>query len=349
MGLVYGIFICIITSLIAILFSNYVGITLFGFEKSPFSPIIFSIIIGMLLNNFFEELNKFNVGFKFCIKYILKAGIILLGIRLSLFDFYLYGAKSLIVVIPCIICTLLIVRFLKSFFNVSENLAQLIAVGTSICGATAIVALAPSIKAKKTEITYAVANITIFGIFAMFIYPFLGNFLFSGDDTSIGLFLGSSIHETAQVAGSGMIYAEQYFRPDVIGIATLTKLVRNTLMVIVIPLLAHRALSKSQSNVKISSIFPYFILGFIAFGLLRTFGDYYFYSLNNSGSLEWKIFVDSAKHSAEFLLIIAMSAVGYNTNFRYFKDLGIRPFYLGFIAATVVGMVSVLTIMILVS
>ena len=349
MGLVYGIFICIVTSLLAIFLSNYVGITLFGFEKSPFSPIIFSILIGIFLNNSFKELNNLNDGFKFCIKYILKAGIILLGIRLSLFDFYLYGAKSLFVIIPCIICTILIVRYLKGFFKVSENLAQLIAVGTSICGATAIVALAPSIKAKKVEITYAVANITIFGIFAMFIYPFLGNFLFSGDDTSIGIFLGSSIHETAQVAGSGMIYAEQYFRPDVIGIATLTKLVRNTLMVIVIPLLAHMALSKSQNNLKISSIFPYFILGFIGFGLLRTFGDYYFYSLNNSGSLEWKIFVDSAKHSAEFLLIIAMSAVGYNTNFRYFKDLGIRPFYLGFIAATVVGMVSAFTILILVN
>ena len=344
MANIYGIFICFVTSLLAIFLSNYVGITIFGFEKSPFSPIIFSIIIGILLNNSFKGINNFNNGFKFCIKYILKAGIILLGIRLSLFDFYLYGVKSLFVIIPCIICTILIVRYLKGFFNVSENLAQLIAVGTSICGATAIVALAPSINAKKTEITYAVANNTIFGIFAMFIYPFLGNFLFSGDDTSIGIFLGSSIHETAQVAGSGMIYAEQYFRPDVIGIATLTKLVRNTLMVIVIPLLAHMALSKSQRNLKISSIFPYFILGFIVFGLLRTFGDYYFYSLNNSGSLEWKIFVDSAKHSAEFLLIIAMSAVGYNTNFRYFKDLGIRPFYLGFIAASVVGIVSTVII-----
>ena len=84
-------------------------------------------------------------------------------------------------------------------------------------------------------------------------------------------------------------------------------------------------------------------------GLLRTFGDYIFYSLNNSGSLEWKIFVDAIKHSAEFLLIIAMSAVGYNTNLKQFKELGIRPFYLGFIAATVVGMVSAFTIMILVN
>ena len=69
-----------------------------------------------------------------------------------------------------------------------------------------------------------------------------------------------------------------------------------------------------------------------------------FFSLNNSGSLEWGIFVESAKDLAEFLLIIAMSAVGYNTSFRNFKELGIRPFYLGFIAASVVGIVSTVII-----
>ena len=338
---------CFFTAIMAIVLSYFVGNILLGFEESPFSPIIFSLIIGIVLSNSKIELYKLKKGFQFCINYILKAGIILLGIRLSLFDFYLYGTKSLFVIIPCIICTIMVVRYLKGILNVSENLAQLIAVGTSICGATAILALAPSIKAKKTEITYAIANITVFGIFAMFIYPFLGNLLFSIDDTSIGIFIGSSIHETAQVAGSAMIYSEQFSRPDVIGIATLTKLVRNTLMVVVIPLLAHRVLSKNSSNLKISSIFPYFILGFISFGLLRTFGDYYFFSLKNKGSLEWKIFVDSLTHSAEFLLIVAMAAVGYNTNFIYFKNLGIRPFYLGFIAATVVSIVSIGTLTII--
>ena len=146
---------------------------------------------------------------------------------------------------------------------------------TSICGATAIVALAPSINAKKTEITYAIANITVFGLLAMFFYPFIANNIFS-NDLSIGLFLGSSIHETAQVAGSGLIYADQYLRQDVVGIAMLTKLVRNTLMVIVIPYLAHRSLSNYNTRPNVSKIFPYFIIGFIVFGLVRTFGDYYF-------------------------------------------------------------------------
>jgi len=335
-----GIILCIITAITAIYLSNYVGITLLEFKKSPLSPIIFAILLGLIINNITIRLVKLESGFKFCIKYLLKLGIIFLGIRISLLDFVLYGSKSLIVVIPCILCTIILISLLKDKFDVSENLSLLIAVGTSICGATAIVALAPTINAKKTEITYAIANITVFGLLAMFIYPIVANLVFS-NDLSIGLFLGSSIHETAQVAGSGLIYAEQYSREDVVGIAMLTKLVRNTLMVIVIPYLAHRSLSNNNTKPNVSKIFPYFIIGFIVFGLVRTFGDYYFLTQNDSIINNWNLIIHYIKKLAEFLLIIAMAAIGYNTNFKYFKKLGIKPFYLGFIAASMVGLISI--------
>jgi uncharacterized integral membrane protein (TIGR00698 family) len=335
-----GIMLCIITAITAIYLSNYVGITLLEFKKSPLSPIIFAILLGLIINNITIRLVKLESGFKFCIKYLLKLGIIFLGIRISLLDFVLYGSKSLIVVIPCILCTIILISLLKDKFDVSENLSLLIAVGTSICGATAIVALAPTINAKKTEITYAIANITVFGLLAMFIYPIVANLVFS-NDLSIGLFLGSSIHETAQVAGSGLIYAEQYSRQDVVGIAMLTKLVRNTLMVIVIPYLAHRSLSNNNTKPNVSKIFPYFIIGFIVFGLVRTFGDYYFLTQNDSIINNWNLIIHYIKKLAEFLLIIAMAAIGYNTNFKYFKKLGIKPFYLGFIAASMVGLISI--------
>ena len=338
-----GVCLCMITALLAIYLSNLVGVGLLGFERSPLSPIIFAILLGLIINNITDKLTDIESGFKFCIKYLLKLGIIFLGIRLSLMDFIQYGSKSLIVVIPCILASIIIISLLKDKFDVSENLSLLIAVGTSICGATAIVALAPSINAKKTEITYAIANITVFGLLAMFIYPIIANIAFSINDISVGLFLGSSIHETAQVAGSGLIYAEQYSRQDVLGIATLTKLVRNTLMVIVIPYLAHRSLSNNTKH-NVSNIFPYFIIGFILFGLARTFGDYYFTTYKNLSLDNWKLVIGFIKKSAELLLIIAMAAVGYNTNFRYFKELGIKPFYLGFIAATIVGCVSLLVI-----
>ena len=163
--------------------------------------------------------------------------------------------------------------------------------------------------------------------------------VFKDNSLSVGLFLGTSIHETAQVAGSGMIYSEQYQNPSVLDISTVIKLVRNTMMVIVIPLLAFLARKDSSKNnsIKIASIFPYFIIGFLVFGMIRTVGDQFEYQI---GSENWNSFIYFIKNFAEILLVIAMSAIGYNTKLNKFKNLGLKPFYLGFIAALSVGVVS---------
>ena len=336
---IIGLFICFITALLSIQLSNYIGIELLNLEKSPISPIIIAIILGLLISNSVKNIHNYSEGFAFSIKYLLKLGIIFLGIRLSISDILLYGSQGLLVIIPCIAISIFIVSNLRKYFQVSDNLSLLIAVGTSICGATAIVALAPAINAKKEEISYAIANITVFGLIAMFLYPLLAFIVFNDNSLAVGLFLGTSIHETAQVAGSGMIYAEQYENPSVLDIATVIKLVRNTMMVMVIPLLAYVARKNSKQNNKINivSIFPYFIIGFLVFGMIRTIGDQFEYQI---GSELWNNFIHYIKYSAELLLIIAMSAVGYNTKLDKFKNLGLKPFYLGFIAALSVGIVS---------
>jgi len=336
---IIGLFICAITAILSIQISNYIGIEVLKLEKSPISPIIIAIILGSLISNSLKNIQYYADGFTFSIKYLLKLGIILLGIRLSVSDIIIYGSQGLFVIIPCIVISIFIVTNLRNYFQVSDNLSLLIAVGTSICGATAIVALAPAINAKKEEISYAIANITIFGLIAMFLYPLLAFTLFNNDSLAVGLFLGTSIHETAQVAGSGMIYAEQYENPSVLDIATVIKLVRNTMMVIVIPFLAYQAKKDSsrENKINIVSIFPYFIIGFLAFGVIRTIGDQFEYQI---GSETWNNIVHNIKFSAELLLIIAMSAVGYNTKIDKFKNLGLKPFYLGFIAAISVGIVS---------
>ena len=336
---IIGLFICVITALLSIKLSNYIGIELLNLEKSPISPIIIAIILGLLISNSVKNIHNYSEGFTFSIKYLLKLGIIFLGIRLSISDILLYGSQGLLVIIPCIAISIFIVSNLRKYFQVSDNLSLLIAVGTSICGATAIVALAPAINAKKEEISYAIANITVFGLIAMFLYPLLGFIVFNDNSLAVGLFLGTSIHETAQVAGSGMIYAEQYENPSVLDIATVIKLVRNTMMVMVIPLLAYvaRKNSKQNNKINIGSIFPYFIIGFLVFGMIRTIGDQFEYQI---GSELWNNFIHYIKFSAELLLIIAMSAVGFNTKLDKFKNLGLKPFYLGFIAALSVGIVS---------
>ncbi len=337
-----GILLCISTASISIKLSGYVGKNLFGLEKSPVSPIIIAIIIGMVFSNLNNSfISRLKPGYDFCIKKLLKLGIIFLGIRLSFIDFVQYGSKALIIVVPCIIITITSVKALSNKFKISKELSLLIAVGTSICGATAIAALAPSINAKKTEITYAIANITIFGLFAMFFYPIISNIIFLNDALSVGLFLGSSIHETAQVAGSAMIYSTQYQNHDVVDIATVTKLLRNTLMVFVIPYLAQKAILHNEKKNRIAEIFPFFVLGFIAFGVLRTIGDYLYGDL-----YFWKTFIKITKYAAEFLLITSMSAVGFNTALKNFKELGLKPFAIGLIAALIVSISSITLIII---
>lgn len=247
-----GIILCVLTALLSIQLSSYIGISILNLSKSPISPIIISIIIGTIIGNSIKNLDLYDEGFTFAIKYLLKLGIIFLGIRLSISDIFIYGSQGLVVIIPCIAISILIVKSLRNKLNVSENLSLLIAVGTSICGATAIAALAPAINAKKEEISYAIANITVFGLFAMFLYPMVAYTVFNDNSLSVGLFLGTSIHETAQVAGSGMIYSEQYQNPSVLDISTVIKLVRNTMMVIAIPLLAFLARKTHYTNAKSS-------------------------------------------------------------------------------------------------
>ena len=345
--IILGILFCVFSAFISIKISKTLGSELFELEKSPISPIIISIIIGFITSNLiYPKISNFKNGFDYCIKIFLKLGIILLGIRLSLIDLLQYGSKGLIVVIPCIATTIVLVQYLGRKFKIPRNLSLLIAVGTSICGATAIVALAPTIRAKKSEITYAIANITIFGLFAMLLYPILANFLFNSDIVSVGLFIGSSIHETAQVAGSSLIYSDQYSEPDVVGIATITKLLRNTLMVFVIPFLAHKTISSNDDKTKLKDIFPYFVIGFIIFGCIRSAGDYFF-TTNNVDINLWNNFVKTLKIIAEFLLIISMAAVGYNTTLKKFKDLGIKPFIIGLLSAGTVGITSIIIIYII--
>ena len=173
-----GILISLIIALSSQFLSKLLGTQVLQLEKSPISPIFLALIIGVLIANTTSLADLCDLGITFCIKYILKIGIILMGIRLGLNEMISFGIKGFLVVTPCIILTLLLVEKSRAYFRLSSNLATLIAVGTSICGATAIVATAPAINAKKEEIAYAIANISIFGIFAMVVYPFVAHYFF---------------------------------------------------------------------------------------------------------------------------------------------------------------------------
>ena len=183
-----------------------------------------------------------------------------------------------------IIIKYIVIKKLK----ISTKMAYLIAIGSTVCGTTAIMATAPIIKASKGEVAYAIANMTVFGIISMLIYPYFANIYFNGDSLFVGLFLGTAIHETSQVAAAGLIYDQQFNNPETLNVATVTKLIRNTFLVILIPLFAflyNRGEIKDK-NYSIFSIFPYFVLGFIGMIIVRNIGDQFF-SIENS---DYKIY-----------------------------------------------------------
>ena len=322
-------------------FNNIIGIEFFGYEKSPISTAMIAILIGIFFGNAFQVRVSFQKGLDFTKEYILKFGIICLGIQLKPFEFLEFGKIAIPLIIVCIISDLIVIKLLIKKLKIPTRMAYLISIGSTVCGTTAIMATAPVIKANKNEVSYAIANITLFGILSMLIYPYFANIYFDGQPLLVGLFLGTSIHETSQVAAAGLIYDQQFNSPETLNIATVTKLIRNTFLVIMIPLFAflyNRGQSK-EKNYSIIKIFPYFVLGFVGMIILRNFGDHFFINTFNNN---WENSIEIIKSSSKVFLTMAMAAIGLSTNLKDIRAMGYKPFIVGFIAMITVGLVSII-------
>ncbi len=330
--------------------AELIGVNWMGLAKSPVSPIMMAILLGILVRNTAGLSDTFKPGVRFSLVRILRIGIVLLGIRLSLGEAGAIGLRSLPVIIGCVTAALLLVTWISKRVGLSARLGTLIAAGTGICGATAIVALSPAIQAKEDETSYAVACITLFGVAAMLVYPFAAHWMFAGDSFSAGLFLGTSVHETAQVAGAGMVYQQYFGDAQALDIATVTKLVRNLGMLVVIPLLGylyHRNTNEQAESRPWYSMVPLFVVGFAAMSLIRTIGDVGETPFGFLLPAQWSEIVGWIKKTAEMFLAVAMAAVGLGTSFKGLVAIGTKPFGVGLFSALLVGVVSFSLIIIL--
>lgn len=346
-GVAPGVALALGLAMVGHLLADVVGIDLLGLPKSPISPIMMAILLGMLLRNTVGLAGIFEPGVRFSLVRILRLGIVLLGIRLSLGEAGEIGLKSLPVIVACVAAALVTVSWVSARLGLTRRLGTLIAAGTGICGATAIVALSPTIRARDDETAYAVACITLFGVIAMLVYPFLAHWLFAGDAFRIGLFLGTSVHETAQVAGAGLVYQEYFSQAEALDTATVTKLVRNLGMLVVIPLLSvvyHRQAEADGTRPSLWSMVPLFVVGFALMSLLRTVGDLGVaddgLALGVLAAEEWQAAVGWTRQAAEVCLGLAMAAVGLGTSFAGLREIGFKPLGVGLFSALLVGAVS---------
>lgn len=338
-----GLILALLLALGGQFLSQLIGENWMGMASSPVSGIMMAVVLGIVVRNSIGLHQQFLPGIQFGLKRVLRIGIVLLGIRLSLGEAGAIGLKSLPVIVCVAGAALLIVTYLSRRLGLTGRLGTLLAVGTSVCGATAIVATAPTIHARDNEVCYSVACVTLFGILAMLIYPFAAHALFAPDAFLAGLFLGTSVHETAQVAGAALVYQQFYDSPQALDAATVTKLVRNLGMLVIIPLMGiihHRASAEGTAPPHWWTMVPVFVIGFAAMSLVRTLGDMGEDAFGLLPRADWLVGVAWVKQAAEICLAVAMASVGLGTDFRDLVSIGWKPLAMGLVAALLVGGVS---------
>ena len=305
------------------------------------SSAFLCIFFGLIVGNIFS-LKKIEPFANFCLKKLLRIGIALLGLSLSLNELFNYGLTAFFLIIINIVIAFLIIKYLCNLFKIPNVLGYLITMGTCICGVTAVIATSSIIKTDKDQTSYAVGVVTLFGIIAVFFYPYVANYYFHFSPDLAGIFLGTAIHDTAQVSAASVIYSDMYNSEIALNSAITTKLLRNSFLILLIPLIAYLYKKEKKVDVKnsIKEFFPIFVLGFILLSLLRTMGDYLF--LDNDIIDYWKYSLVFFKEISIYCILFSMVAIGLQTNLKSMIKLGFKPLIVGFIASATVGAVSVI-------
>ncbi len=283
---------------------------------AAFSPLILAILIGTAFHNLVGTPATAKPGVAFSMRRLLRFGIILLGFQLTVSQIIEVGQRGFLIIAATLAATFLFTVWMGRVLGVERKLAQLIAAGTSICGASAVIATNTVTNGDDEDVAYAVACVTIFGSVAMFAYPLLPALLHL-DPHAFGLWSGASIHEIAQVVAAAFQYGKT--AGEFGTIAKLSRVMLLAPVVIALGWIASRrtAYRKSDSS---RPPMPWFVLGFVA--------------LVGLNSLITIPFADRSEITAvtSFLLSVALAAMGLETDIRKLTARGIRPAMLGALA-----------------
>ncbi len=311
------------------------------------SEILVAVLIGLLVRNLIGLAPNGQIAISFSSHHLLRLGIILLGLRLSLQDVIATGLSSFLLVLGCVTLALALSLIAGRIFRIQIGLALLIGVGTAICGNSAIIATAPTIKAKDDEVSFAVSTITLFGLVAVILYPMIGQALHLSDQV-FGVWAGTAVNDTSQVVATAAAYTQ-----SALNIATVVKLTRNTLMapiLVAIGLIYQRQAEQSETaKMTLSKTVPWFVLGFLGLSLVRTLGiamGLLPQNVDQAGSwgggaalLRW------SDEAAKFLILMALSAIGLGTNVARLRAIGVKPFVVGLCVAGTLAAFSLTVIL----
>lgn len=287
---------------------------------------VIAIIAGMVITLFIKDKSSFESGVKFTSKKILQWAVILLGFGLNLNVILSTGKQSLPIIV-CTIATSLIIAFvLHKVMRIPGKISTLVGVGSSICGGSAIAATAPVIDADDEEVAQAISVIFFFNVLAAIFFPVFGKLI--GFDTtsgtSFGIFAGTAVNDTSSVTAAAATWDSMWN----LGSATLDKAVTvkltRTLAIIPITLvlafLRTRKEKHSEEKVDFKKIFPFFILYFVAASIITTVAV--------SCGANADIF-HPVKELSKFFIVLAMAAIGINTDIVKLVKTGGKPILMG--------------------
>lgn len=289
------------------------------------SPLMLAIMIGMLVRNTLGRPEAARAGLAFSLRGPLRLGIILLGLQVTLAEILGIGWSGLLILAFALLSTYLFTLWLGGRLGVAPGLATLIAAGTGVCGASAIVAANTVVRDGDESVAYALATVTLFGTIAMFSYPLIGAALHMPTEV-YGLWSGASVHEVAQVVAAGFArgQAEGEF-------ATVAKLARVLMLAPLVIGMGLWAARQTQGGSRTGSPpIPWFVFGFLALVLL---GD--------TGWIDPQL-RRYANPATQILLTFALAAVGLETDIRRLIAQGWQPLLLGALATVYIALSTLL-------
>ncbi len=288
---------------------------------------VFAILIGMILALIIKDRSKLDSGIKFTSKKILQYAVVLLGFGLNLQVILETGKQSLPIILATITVSLVIAWILHKVMKIPSKISTLVGVGSSICGGSAIAATSTVIDADDEEVAQAISVIFFFNVLAALIFPALGGWLgfstTSGE--AFGIFAGTAVNDTSSVTAAASTWDSIYG----LGSATLDKAVTvkltRTLAIIPITLVlafmrAKKAQNEGGSKVSMKKIFPFFIIFFIGASIITT--------IATSCGVPSSAF-KPLKELSKFFIIMAMAAIGLNTNIVKLVKTGGKPIIMG--------------------
>lgn len=284
-------------------------------EKFPIigSPVV-GILFGMLIA-FWKRPSAFEKGIAFSSKNLLQYSIILLGLNMNLFHVLEIGSQTIILIVFTLTATFLTAYIVGKRLRLNMNTTILIGVGTAICGGSAIAATSPVIRADDDEIARSISTIFLFNVIAALTFPWIGHLLHMSD-SEFGLWTGTAVNDTSAVVAAGYT-----FSTEAGNLAVIVKLTR-TLMIVPITLIlaycsARRKTNATHSTYELWRVFPWFILGFATASVINT------YLPLSPASKEFLIQI------GKFMIVMAMVAIGLNTNIIRIVEHGLTPILLG--------------------